>query len=392
MLNQLASKQIRCTSHAIVEKLTPISKERLVWKTTQNDPRQHTESQEGLYYLLPDDKQLQQIYAFSVSGQPSPFDIETTRFYKTIGMFPLMIRRPFLDASEYLRNVKSGMPNVRILFYGDIGHGKTHTLAHLLHYLHLKQEHIIVNIREMKKFTRSPWSIDQSTSRPGRIDTNVNAALFLQQFKIQNSSLLERHKDTLKCSKDYTWSLREATKAGEPLDKVIEHGINRVLHASDCVAVLLKELSLAADAGQIKLVSVLDNVQFLFYREAGSLKNAELKNILLEELTVARALKKIIKQDYKNGIVLATCDEKLSPKHNLKPQDALGQEGWDHFDPFLPVRVPKYSRKEFESCMNLYQDIGWLTRPESRTKEVRDEIRFISGLNPDQVQYLCQAL
>lgn len=391
-LNQLAGKQVRCLSHAAIDKLRPISKESLVWRANTDDPRQHTEAHEGLYYLLPDDKQLLQIYAKVINGQPTPFDIEKTRFYKTIGMFPLMVRRPFLEASQYLNDLKPNMPNVRVLFYGDIGHGKTHTLAHLLHLLHLRQDHFIVNIREMKKFTRSPWSTDQSTSRPGRIDTNMNAALFLQQFKVQNENLIAKHNDSLKCSKDYKWSLREETKAGQPVSDVIEHGINRVIHASDCMAVLLKELSLAADAGQIRLASVLDNVQFLFYREAGVLKHADHKRMLVDEITVARALKKIIKQDYKNGLVLATCDEKLSPVHDLRPQDALGQEGWDHFDPFLPVKVPKYSRKEFESCMDLYQDIGWLTRPESRTREVRDEIRFISGLNPGEVHYLCQAL
>ena len=358
------------------------------WRTEQDDPRQHNDTHEGLYYMMPkSEKEIVEIF-----GCPSPFDIETTRFYKTLGMMPLMIRRPSLDALSYIKSIQSDMPNLRILFYGDKGHGKTHTLTHLIHYLHLKQEHVIVHIRDMKKFTRSPWSLDPSTSRPGRIDTNTNAAVFLQQFKVQNASLLEKHKDTLKCSQDYTWSLREASKAGEPLISVAEHGINRVLHASDCLAVLFKELSLAADAGQIKLASIMDNVKFLFEREAGVLKHTDHKRMLVDEITVARAIKKLIKQSYKNGLVLATCADKLSPKQNQTPQDAIGQEGWDHFDPFLPINVPKYSRKEFENCMNLYNDIGWIARPEARTKAARDEIRFVSGLNPGQVHYLCQAL
>jgi small subunit ribosomal protein S29 len=303
-----------------------------------------------------------------------------------------MVRKPSLTAMDYTRRVKPNSENLRVLFYGDKGHGKTHTLTHLIHYLHLQQEHFIIHIREMKKFTRSPWEFSASTSRPGRVDTPLNAAMLLQQFKLQNSALLVKHQEDLLCSQDYKWSLREVTKSGEPLVNVIEHGINRVIHASDCVSVLFKELMMAADSGKIRLASVLDNVRFLFLRECGVLKHADFKKVLVDEMTVARAIKKLIRGSYKNGLVLATCDDKLSPKQDQTPQESIGQEGWDHFDPFLPIHVPKYSREEYETCMNFYQDIGWLTRPESRTREVRDEIRFVSGLNPGQVHYLCQAI
>lgn len=376
----------RCASHATLENLTQINQDKLFWKTNVNDPRQHTPAHIGLYYLLPDEKEITKVF-----GHSSPFDIETTRFYKTIGMMPLMIRQPSLSAMDYIRRIKPDSGNVRIILYGDKGHGKTHTLTHLIHYLHLMQDHFIIHIREMKKFTRSPWGYEASTSRPGRVDTPLNAALLLQQFKVQNVALLEKHKETLLCSQDYKWSLREVTSAGEPLVNVIEHGINRVIHASDCVAVLFKELMLAADSNKIRLASILDNVRFLFLREA-PFKHADFKKVLIDEITVARSLKKLIKGSHRNGLVLATSDDKLSAKQNQTPQDALGQEGWDHFDPFLPIQVPKYSRKEYESCMNLYQDIGWLARPESRTIEVRDEIRFVSGLNPGQVHYLCLAI
>lgn len=380
------SQHIRRLSQAALERLRPIPNELLIWKTNEDDPRRHTSAHDGLFYQLPDNKQIQLIF-----GHPSPYDIETTRFYKTLGMMPVMVRQPALTAMNYIERMKPSMPNVKILFYGDKGHGKTHTLTHLLHYLHLKQEHFIIHIREMKKFTRSPWEFNESTSRPGRIDTPMNAAILLQQFRIQNAKLLEKHKDSLICSKDYTWSLRETTKAGEPLANIAEHGVNRIIHSSDCVAVLFKELMLASDAGKIKLASILDNVRFLFLREAGVLKHVDLKKVLVDEITVARAVKKLIKGSYKNGLVLATCDDKLSRKQNQTPQEAIGQEGWEYFDPFLPINVPKYSRKEFESCMNMYQDVGWLVRPESRTQEARDEIRFVSGLNPGQVYYLCQS-
>lgn len=390
MNSSLCVSQMRRISQAALEKLKFIPQQNLIWRANEDNPRKHNQNHEGLFYNLPDEKQIQQMF-----GHPSPFDPETTAYYKILGKNPIMIRKPALDTIEYIKKLDSSLPNIRVLLYGDKGHGKTHTLTHLVHYLQTEQQYFILHVREMKKFTRSPGpkeSYVDSTSRPGRIDTPLNAAVLLQQFRVQNANLIEKYKDALTCGQDYVWSSREVTKAGEPLINVAEHGVNRVNHASDCVAVLLKELTLAADAGKIKLASILDNVRFLFLREAGVIMHKDNKLILVDEMTVARALKKLIKGSYKNGLVIATCDNKLSSEQNQTPREVLGIEGWNHFDPCLPIHVPKYSRKEFESCMNFYQDIEWLCRPESRTQEVRDEVQFLSGLNPGQVAYICSAL
>lgn len=391
MNSSLCVNQIRRISQAALEKLKLIPSQNLIWKANEDDSRRHNYSHEGLFYSLPDEKRIQQIF-----GHPSPFDTPTTAYYKILGDSPVvMIRKPALDTMEYIRKLNPSLPNLRVLFYGDHGHGKTYTLTHLLHYLHSEQQHFIIHVREVKKFTRSPGlegTYVASTSRPGRIDNPLSAAVLLQQFRVQNANLIEKYKDTLTCGQDYVWSSREVTKAGEPLVNVAEHGVNRVNHASDCVAVLFKELMLAADAGKIKLASILDNVKYLFSREAGVIKHKDRKLILVDEITVARAIKKLIKGSYKNGLTLAACDDKVSTKQNQTPRDLLGVEGWNHFDPCLPIHVGKYSRKEFESCMNYYQDIEWLSRPESRTQEVRDEVRFLSGSNPGQVAYICSAL
>lgn len=386
--NSLCYNQVRRISQAAFEKLRHIPSERLVWKANENDPRKHNKSHEGLFYDLPLDEKEN----FAIWGDKSPYDLKVRRFYSILGQQPLMIRQHALQAMDYLRKVDYSKPNLRILFYGDKGHGKTHTLAHLLHYLHLNQDHFIIHIREMKRFARGLIEPVASTSRPGRIDTPLSSAMVLQQFKMQNANLLEKYNDTLLCTRDYKWSLRELTKAGEPLINVADHGINRVIHASDCLAVLFRELTSAADEGKIKLASVLDNVQFLFQEQAGTLKHPDHKKLLVDEITVARAIKKLIKGAHKGGVTLATCDDKLSTKQNQTPREVLGLDGWNHFDPCLPVHVPKYSRKEYESCMNFLQDVGWLCRPESKTEEVRDEIRFISGLNPGEVVLLCKPL
>lgn len=382
------SNQVRRLSQAAFERLRHIPSEGLIWRANEDDPRKHTSSHEGLFYQMPtDSKQLLQIFGLQQIFAPS-----TQKFHKTLGMIPMMVRQPALDTMNRLRTIKDSECNVKILLHGDEGHGKTHILYHLIHYLYLCQTHIIIHIRDMRKFTRSPLEFNDSTSRPGRIDTPLNAALLLQQFRVQNSFLLEKLGDTLACSQDYTWTSREVTKAGEPLTNIATHGINRVNHASDCVAVLLKELMLAADSGKIKLVSVMDHVKNLYEREAGVLKHVDHKKVLVDEIIVARALKKMIKGNHKNAIVIGSCEELMTRRQNISPRELLGIEGFNEYNPDLCLEVPKYSRKEFESCMNFYQDIGWLCRPESKTQEARDEIRFTSGLNPGQVEYLCQAL
>lgn len=40
------------------------------------------------------------------------------------------------------------------------------------------------------------------------------------------------------------------------------------------------------------------------------------------------------------------------------------QRGFDSMDPFIPVSVPNYSEKEFESCYLYYMDRQWLQHPQ----------------------------
>lgn len=37
-------------------------------------------------------------------------------------------------------------------------------------------------------------------------------------------------------------------------------------------------------------------------------------------------------------------------------------------DPFIPVSVPNYSEKEFESCYLYYADRHWLQHPQSMSQ------------------------
>lgn len=42
------------------------------------------------------------------------------------------------------------------------------------------------------------------------------------------------------------------------------------------------------------------------------------------------------------------------------------QRGFDSMDPFIPLSVPNYSEKEFESCYLYYTERNWLQHPQSK--------------------------
>lgn len=370
-----------------LERLKTVPPQRLFWKCDEDDPRRHTEAHLGLFYQLPDEKKCTQI-----CGYPTLFKAGAAKMAKIWGKSVVMVRQPALSTMQHLREFDGPGTNTKVLLCGDRGQGKSHTLIHLLHYLHLNQDHFIVQIRDIKRFTWSPREYTESTSRPGRVDTPLDSALLLQQLRTVNADLFEKHKDQLVCRQDYTWSIREVTKAGEPLIKVAEHGINRVNHASDCVAVLLNELTLAAEEGKIRLATVVNDLRWLYVFVAGILKHPDFRRIIVDEFTVARAIKKLIKNRGKNMLVLASCHDDTRREQNLTPEELLGDEGMEHLDGCTRIHVPKYSKEEFENCMNFYQDIGWLCRPETRTQEARDELRFISGSNGRTLEYLCRAI
>lgn len=64
-------------------------------------------------------------------------------------------------------------------------------------------------------------------------------------------------------------------------------------------------------------------------------------------------------------------------------------QGFYDFDPFIPIRVDKFTEKEMESALDYYQDRGFLMRPESVTTEGRDELKYLSSYSPKDLYRLC---
>lgn len=100
----------------------------------------------------------------------------------------------------------------------------------------------------------------------------------------------------LRVSRKYTWSLREETEAGAPLTDVIQHGIGRINHASDCLAVVLKELKEQACAGKFRLYVSVDLVNS-FYRPT-NIRRQDCTGVQVCQTTMGKAFKKMFLNDW----------------------------------------------------------------------------------------------
>ncbi|XP_013773297.1 28S ribosomal protein S29, mitochondrial-like isoform X1 [Limulus polyphemus] len=369
---------IRYSSTEAVPSATPFAH----FRTLESDPVNHTNNHEAQFYTMTPSvhKTL-----FQLGGISKSFEIQCKTFQEVC----LMVRKPALEVMEYLKQANYDHPTIRYILYGRKGTGKTLTLAHLLHY-GFNKKWMLLHVPWAPNWTRRPREIAPSISREGRIDMPVDAAVWLQQFKSQNEQLL---KDLdLRAQKSYTWSKREVTQEGEPLLSIADHGINRMKHASDCVAVILKELREYSQKGMFTTFVAVDGVN-CFFRPT-DVKRENKVIVPADEITLIRAFKKLLKNDWNHGAVVVTVDEIASPvgyRDSHMPKYLLGQEGFELFEPFIPICVENYSRKEIESCLDYFIDRLWIQTEEGRTPEGKEELIFISGSNPYRLMEICKS-
>lgn len=86
------------------------------------------------------------------------------------------------------------------------------------------------------------------------------------------------------------------TEAGEPLNNVVEHGINRIKHASDCMAVVLKEIKEQSSSGNYKVLVVADKVNSLY--EMSKIKYPDKSIVDVNNITIVRAFRKLFTNDW----------------------------------------------------------------------------------------------
>ncbi|KAL3204804.1 hypothetical protein MRX96_041187 [Rhipicephalus microplus] len=323
-------------------------------------PTNHTVDHEAKFYTVPEHVQKS---LFEVYKVPKKFQTLNEMF----GEMSIMVRQPYLEVKSYIESYDYSLPALRIMLYGQMGCGKAITQAHLLHYA-LANNWIVV-----PKEWAAHW-----------------------QFRVLNATRLKEL--NLTTTQTYNWSEREATQKGEPLTNIVEHGVERMKHACSCMGALLQEIKMHTDSGRMKTMVIVKGVNS-FWQDT-YIRRLDRSYIPAKDLIIVRAFKEILKNDWRNAAIVVSVDQAaLSLKHlgftheNVPcyyPKYLLGLEGFEFFEPFIPVHVPKYSEKEIDSCLDYYLDRGYIQNPNGWTDEGKAELKFLSGYNPRELCKVCR--
>uniref|UniRef100_A0A8C3UIE8 Small ribosomal subunit protein mS29 n=1 Tax=Catharus ustulatus TaxID=91951 RepID=A0A8C3UIE8_CATUS len=308
----------------------------------------HTEQHEGRLYNIP----LEELSAVFPHGLPHRFQQQVLTFNEA----RVMVRKPALELLAYLKGSNFSHPAVRYVIYGERGTGKTMTLCHVVHYCS-RQGWLVLHIPDAHLWVKNCKELLQSSYNKDRLDQPLQASVWLKNFKASNERFLQE----IKTQKKYMWGKRECTEEGRPLREVVEQGLARVRSASDAVGVLLRELKQQSHRGSFRLLVAVDGVNALWGRS--TLRKEDKSPVCPEELTLVHNLRKMLMNDWSGGAIVTTLSQTGSlfkPSSAYTPQELLGKEGFDALDPFVPIPVPNYSPKEFESCYGYYLERRWL--------------------------------
>ncbi|ELK02775.1 28S ribosomal protein S29, mitochondrial isoform X2 [Pteropus alecto] len=376
-----------CTETKVAQSLAthqggqvPAERPRALSRTSENDPARHEEQHEGQHYRVP----LQDLETVFSHGLPPRFRMQV----KTFNEACLMVRKPGLELLRHLRNSDFSRPAVRYLLYGEKGTGKTLSLCHSLHFC-ATQGWLTLHVPDAHLWVKNCRELLQSTYNKERFDQPVEASTWLKNFKTANKRFLSQ----IKTQEKYVWNKRESTEKDSPLGEVVEQGITRGRNATDAVGVVLKELRGQSAAGAFRLLVAVDGVNALWGRT--TLTREDRSPIAPGELALVCSLRKMVRNDWSGGAIVLTLSQTGSvfkPRKAHLPQELLGEEGFDALDPFVPILVPSYNPKEFESCIQYYLENDWLQHEKARTEEGKRELLFLSHSNPGQLERLCAHL
>ncbi|XP_004482905.1 small ribosomal subunit protein mS29 isoform X1 [Dasypus novemcinctus] len=365
---------------AHLDNQVPVESPRAVSRTSESDPAKHRLQHEGQHYNIP----FQDLKTVFPHGLPTRFVMQV----KTFNEACLMVRKPALELLHYLKNTNFAHPAVRYVLYGEKGTGKTLSLCHAIHFC-AKQNWLILHIPDAHRWVKNCKDLLQSTYNNQRFDQPLEASAWLKNFKTTNEHFLSQ----IKVQEKYIWNKRESTEKGSPLGDVIEQGIARVRNATDAVGIVLKELKRQSSLGIFHLLVAVDGTNALWGRT--TLKREDKSLVAPEELALIYNLRKMVTNDWHGGAIVLTLSQTGSlfkPRNAYLPQELLGKEGFDVLDPFIPILVPNYNPREFESCIQYYLENNWLQHEKSQTEEGKKELLFLSNANPGQLERLCSYL
>ncbi|PSN47023.1 28S ribosomal protein S29 [Blattella germanica] len=264
-------------------------------------------------------------------------------------------------------------------------------MAHALHFGYVS-ECLLVHVPEVHMWMRNCKEVSNSATREGHVDLNLDAAAWLVHFKIQNAVLL--NKLDLRMTRKYMWSKREETEEGAPLLDLVDFGIKRVKYASDCVIALVQEIKRHSTEGRCKTLVAIDGFNAFFYPTTRVKTEAKVC-VPPWKITLTEAFLEITKYDWCNAAVIVTVDKTSVPKHSQEsslPLYLLGKEGFEHLDPFVPIKMSEYDDNEVESCLEYYIDRRWLQNKKGCTEEGKTELKYLSGMNPRRLMEICAPL
>ncbi|KAF0297414.1 28S ribosomal protein S29, mitochondrial [Amphibalanus amphitrite] len=349
-----------------------------VFRTSVSDPREHSRSDLGRLYTVDreDHRRL-----FQVTGLRKSLSAQARTFCE----LALMVRQPALNVLDSLRASDPSRPSLRFLLYGPYGGGKSTTVAHVLHWA-AASGWLLVHFPEADRWGLRFREVTASASDPQAVDHPVDAALWLAHFRAQNAARLAEL--DLRTGETYTWSRREATEAGSPLTDLVELGVTRGKHASQCVLALLAELKAHASAGRCRLLMAVEKVNAFWCdstarREDGS-------TVKFGDMTVIRAAEQLLRPDWSGGAVLTTiAPVRGGPEGSHLPRHQLGADGWRALEPFVPIRVDDMSRAETYTMIDYFLERRWLQAPAAATERGKQELFFRSGGNPGKLAEIC---
>ncbi|KAG5683489.1 hypothetical protein PVAND_012766 [Polypedilum vanderplanki] len=354
------------------------------FRTIETNPTKHSKEHIGKYYQI-DDTIRKKLFAHG--GIPKKYEKQIKTFNESC----LMVRPQAIEIIDFIKKTDFSKPTVRYVLYGERGAGKSMTLAHLAHYGYVN-DFCLIHVPYAPDWYKRPKECGLSTIHEGMIDIPLECASWLIHFKLQNIDLLT--KIDAKTSKTYDWSKREQTPAGSTLIELVDHGINRAKYAADVIAALIDEIKIASTAGKFKTMVLIDGFNSFFYEKTRVSvdKKARRWPVTPDKVTITQPFINITNYDWCNGVCILTVDIigmlGWDRESNL-PRYLLGKEGFEHLDPFVPIKMENYDDLQFNSCISYYVNRRWIQNTE---KGFDQELKFMSNSNPYKLMELCNAL
>jgi small subunit ribosomal protein S29 len=382
LLRRLSPNTIYLSSHLLSSVATPEQKPLPVdsFRTNQAVSR-HTRAELGQFYTI-DPAMRKQI--FTHGGLPKKFEKQV----KTFGETCLMVRPAAAELIHYIQHTNFNKPTTRYVIYGQDGVGKSLTLAHMLHY-GAQNDFVLVHVPWVPNWFKKPKETANSTTQEGFIDLPLDAAAWLMHFRNQNAPLLERLKLTV--SQDLVWSKREKTAAGASLSELIDHGINRVKFASDTIAALLQELKMQSTQGKCRTMVAIDGYNAFFTPHTRILTDNK-QTVMPDKVSLTAPFVDISNFNWTNGVVLLVVDKMAVTEEQSAselPRYLLGKDGFEHVDPFVPIKVENYTEHEYQNCINYYVNRRWI---QNTNEGFESELKFLSNCNPYKLMTMTASL